>query len=270
MQLIGQENNLDIINNWDTLPQFILITGDRHTGKTFLTLYLCRKFNLHYTLMKNGVNDVRNLIQNMKPFSNTLYHFKDFHTASLSAKNALLKITEEPLVGNYIVITGSSQLKTLESRARKLVIAPYTQEQILQYMTKYFDKEKVRQNLYKAGFNTPAKVEMYKNYGEIESLLNFAVTIFNKLTYLTVDDIIVIVNSFETKYENVLDVSLLFLTMLINLIEYNLITDSYYSYYDILKILIEGKETLEKEPVLNRKFLLFKIFYKIYETGVIK
>lgn len=44
MQLIGQKSNLDIINKWETLPQFIIIQGDKHTGKSYLALYLSSIF----------------------------------------------------------------------------------------------------------------------------------------------------------------------------------------------------------------------------------
>ena len=33
MQIIGQKSNLEIINNWKKLPQFIILQGDKHTGK---------------------------------------------------------------------------------------------------------------------------------------------------------------------------------------------------------------------------------------------
>lgn len=269
MQLIGQKSNLGIINKWNNLPPFIIITGDEHTGKTHLTLYLCQKFGLHYKLMKNGINDVRKLIDVMKPGSNTVYHFKNFHTSSIRAKNALLKITEEPVLGNYIVITGSSQLKTLESRGRKIVMEPYSQEEVCEYMSPYYNNTELQNKLYMAGFNTPAKVETYKQYEHIEPLLNYTYDIFGKITYLTVDDIIVMLHSFESKYEGV-DACLLFLTMLINIIESNIKTKHFYSYYDILNILIQSRKSLVREPTLNRKFLLYRTFYNIYLLGVVK
>ena len=120
-----------------------------------------------------------------------------------------------------------------------------------------------------AGFNTPAKVETYKQYEHIEPLLNYTYDIFGKITYLTVDDIIVMLHSFESKYEGV-DACLLFLTMLINIIESNIKTKHFYSYYDILNILIQSRKSLVREPTLNRKFLLYRTFYNIYLLGVVK
>ena len=92
MQIIGQEANLALIDKWKEMPPFVIIQGDEHTGKTYLTLYLCRKYGLRYKKISNRVDDVRSLINVMQPFSNTLYHFDNFHTASINAKNASVNI----------------------------------------------------------------------------------------------------------------------------------------------------------------------------------
>ena len=97
MQLIGQKNNLELIENWSSLPNFIIIQGDEHTGKSYFTLYLCNKFGLRYNKVKNGVNNVRSVIDLMGRDSKMLFHFDNFDSASIQAKNALLKITEEPV-----------------------------------------------------------------------------------------------------------------------------------------------------------------------------
>lgn len=269
MLLIGQKSNLEMINKWNSLPQFVIIKGDEHTGKSYLNLYLCQKFGLHYTRMNNGIGDVRKLLDIMQPDSNVLYHFKDFHTASIRAKNSLLKITEEPIRGNYIVITGSTQLKTLQSRGREIVMSPYSRDEMIEYMSRYYSDITLRDRLYVAGFNTPAKVEIYKQYEHIEPLLNYTYEIFDKLTFLSIDEIIFMLHRFESRYDKV-DACLLFLNMLINIVEYNIKEKHFYSYYNILSILIKSKQSLMYEPTLNRKFLLYRTFYDIYLLGVVK
>ena len=173
MQIVGQKHNLELINSWETMPPFTIIQGDRNTGKTTMVLYMCEHFDLKYVKMKNGVNDVRQLIKYMTPNSNTIYHFKDFDKASIQAKNALLKITEEPIVGNYIVITGNTQIKTLESRARKLVMSAYSLEEMTSYMQKYYENYEIQKKLYMAGLNTPSKIDKYSKYEAIIPLLDF-------------------------------------------------------------------------------------------------
>ena len=264
MQLVGQKQIMDIIDKWEELPNFLIIQGPRHYGKTYLLIYLCKKFGLHYVKMKNNVSDVRELISLMKKDSNTLYHFKDFDSASLQAKNALLKITEEPKQGNYIAITGNTQIKTLESRAKKLIMAPYIECDMVEYMKKYYSDldDEQRKKLYLSGIDTPAKVEYYSKCDKLYEIQTFAEQIFEKLTYINALDCMNIYNKFLSKYESVDDV-VLFLNMLIKIIENNILEKQLYHYYEILNILIDAKEKLERDRTLNRKFMIYRVFYQI-------
>lgn len=264
MQLIGQKSNLDIIDKWNTLPPFVIIQGDEHMGKTYMTLYLCQKFKLHYVNINKSVSEIRSLISIMKPNSNTLYHLDNFHTASLEAKNALLKITEEPIPGNYIVITGGPQLKTLESRARRILMAPYSEQEIREYMEPYFPEKEIQSALINSGINTPAKIDYYKKYQHIEALADFAKEIAEKITYISPDIILNTLGRFENRYDEI-DAFLLFLTMVINILESKIKTKSYYSYNKALPILLNGKKALVRQPTLKRKMLLYKIFYELYQ-----
>ena len=89
MQLIGQKHNLEIIDKWEELPQFLIIQGGPNTGKKYLTLYLCKKFGLRYSPMKNSVKNVRQLVEYMSPDKNEVYHFDNF--AQLYKSLPLLK-----------------------------------------------------------------------------------------------------------------------------------------------------------------------------------
>lgn len=263
MQLIGQKNNLELIEKWNSLPNFIIIQGDEHTGKSYFTLYLCNKFGLRYNKVKNGVNNVRSVIDLMGRDSKMLFHFDNFDSASIQAKNALLKITEEPVPGNYIVITGGPQIKTLESRARKIVMEPYILDEVSDFMDMHF-KTAQKNLLFDAGINTPAKIQYYKKYEHINDLLNYAYDIFNCITYIDDSHIIPMLSMFEDRYDNdSIDACLLFLNMLINIIETNIKFKKYFSYHEILHILLDAKKSLVREPTLKRKMLLFKTFNKI-------
>lgn len=262
MQIIGQKYNLDIINSWKEMPNFTIIQGDKNTGKTSLVFYMCEKFGLHYVKMKNGINDIRQLIKLMSPNSKTVYHFKDFDKASIQAKNALLKITEETPVGNHIVITGSRQIKTLESRARKLTMSSYSLDEIVQYSNKYEKGYEIQRKLYMSGINTPSKIEKYIKVENLDGLVNLAFDTFSVITNITLDYCCRTVAQFEGKYDEV-DLVLLYIDMLIHIIEYNIMEKQFYDYYDILNILIMAKESIERDYTLNRKFVLYRVLYGI-------
>ena len=263
MQLIGQEDNLELIKNWNKLPNFLIIQGEEHSGKNHLVLYLCQLFKLHYKEVPKSVKEIRNLVDVMAPNSNTIYHLKNFDDASIQAKNALLKVTEEPIPGNYIVITGGPQIKTLQSRARLIIMSPYKYNDIENMYTKYYTNIDSRL-LYDAGINTPAKIEFYKSCENIEEILEHAYDIFDKITYLNATDYIPIMKLFDNRYDKgTVDVCMLFLNMLIKLIENKATLTMQYSYYDILNVILKIKNQLKKEYTLNRKLLIFKMFYEI-------
>lgn len=271
MQLIGQKNNLNIIDTWKDFPSFLIIQGAPHTGKKYFLLYLCKKFGLKYSSVKNAVKNVRQILQYMSPNSNMVFHLDDFDNASLAAKNSLLKITEEPMPGNYIAITGGPQIKTLQSRAKRIVMEPYTLQEMQTYMSSIWNDSTLTQNLYIAGLNTPAKVQMYKDYEALTGLLNYTQEIFNHITYISKENIISMLGRFEDRYDRIkdddgkarIDACMLFLDMLINTIQYNIHQKKLYSYFDILDILLNAKMQLQKEPTLRRKMLLFKTFAEI-------
>lgn len=265
MQLVGQKHIMEQIDRWKEFPNFLIVQGPRHYGKTYFVIYLCEKFGLHYVKVNNSVGDIRELISLMRENSNTVYHFKDFDSASLQAKNALLKVTEETKRGNHIVITGNTQIKTLESRAKKFVMSAYSVDDIITYMNKYFEglDDKAKKELYDVGINTPAKVVYYHKCENIYTIKQLADTIFLKLTYISILDSIDIYTKFESKYTNTIDEAELFLMILINIVEKSILQKQAYHYFEILKILVTTKEKLERDKTLNRKLMLYRAFYQL-------
>ena len=78
------------------------------------------------------------------------------------------------------------------------------------------------------------------------------------------DYILYAIRDFESRYKNdEVDVAILFLSMLIHIIEYNIINKQYYHYYEILNILIPAKESLERDYTLNRKFVIYRVIYNL-------
>lgn len=263
MQIIGQKSNLEIIDTWSELPQFIIIQGPRSYGKTALALHLCEKFGVHYVLMKNSVETIREMISNIGIGANTMFHFKDFDKASIQAKNALLKITEEPFINNYICITGSKQLSTLESRARKIVMNPYTLDDVVQF-SKNFMSEDLVTKLYYAGLNTPSKLFACKTYENIENLYKCALETFEKLTYLNYEDAVRISQMFENNVrDDGIDAVNIYITLLVGLIETNIMTIGNYSYDTALNILLSAKQELSYRNITNKKMFLYRALYLI-------
>lgn len=272
MQLIGQQNNLNLISTWKSFPNFLIIKGERHSGKKYLISYLCEnQFKLKFDcelLNKAGVQDIREFVKNMVPNANIVFYIDNFEKASIESKNALLKITEETPPGNYIVISDQNPLETLESRAVIINMEPYKLTDLLElYIEKFpeIDPEK----LFNAGINTPAKIIYYTKISQLGDLLDLTYKICDKITYLDILDILPIFNIVSTYYEKTQeDLCLLFLDMLINLIETKIRNNLKHSYLDILKIIVEIKNQLVAQSALNRRLLLIKMTYRLNQLQV--
>lgn len=139
--MVGQINNRSKILSWieaDSVPHFIVIVGPRGSGKTMLTKYLSDKLSCIYTVSDIKVEAIRDIINTAYRINDTVvYHIQNADNMRAEAKNALLKITEEPPKNAYFVMTiqnDSSLLATLKSRAQVLRVEPYTKEQLKQYV----------------------------------------------------------------------------------------------------------------------------------------
>ena len=138
--MIGQANNRSKILSWieaDNVPHFIVIVGPRECGKTMLTKYLADKMNCMYAVSDIKVDAIREIINTAYTATDAIvYHIQNADNMRAEAKNALLKITEEPPKNAYFVMTiqnDSSLLATLKSRAQVLRVEPYTKEELKQY-----------------------------------------------------------------------------------------------------------------------------------------
>lgn len=150
--MIGQENLLHKIDRLveNGFPRFVLLVGAKGSGKKLLSKEIANK--LHYPLVPVGigVDEVREVIVNS--YRNTepiVYILPDTDKMSVAAKNALLKITEEPPQKAYFILTVtdlSNTLQTLTSRACVLKMDSYTQEELYTYLTMKYDVTNLQSN----------------------------------------------------------------------------------------------------------------------------
>lgn len=272
MQLIGQKNNYELVTTWKKFPNFLIIKGEKHSGKKHFISYLCENlFKLKFDsvlLESYGVKEIREFVKNMLPNANVVFYIDNFENASLEAKNALLKVTEETPIGNYIVISDNNPLSTLESRAKILNIEPFIYADLLDL---YKDKfpEIPAQKLFLGGINTPAKIIYYSTLNQFNDIIEITYKIADKITYLNILDILPLFNIINIQYDKTQeDICLLFLNILLNIIENKIKTNLHHSYFEILKIITSIKNQLVTIPTLNRHFLLIKMTYMLNQLQV--
>lgn len=167
--MIGQEYlryKLDSMLNADNLPHFIIFVGPRGSGRTMLTKYIADKLSAIYTISDIKVDAIREVIDTAyKTSDRVVYHIKDADTMRAEAKNAMLKITEEPPKNAYFVMTvenDANLLDTIKSRAFVEHMEPYTPNQLSEYAkSKYSQFDKLILDI----AVTPYQIDILVHYG---------------------------------------------------------------------------------------------------------
>lgn len=168
--MIGQRGNLEMIDKWvaDGCPQFFCIVGSRGSGKRMLAKYIAEKLKTNYSEVGIKVEDVRDVIDSATRYGG-FYVFADADTMSVNAKNALLKITEEPPKDAYFVVTiqdESSLLDTIKSRAQLIRIEPYSEDELRSYFFQVVDEgDYPEATIITSIASTPYDVDLLIQYG---------------------------------------------------------------------------------------------------------
>ncbi len=138
--MIGQTNLLNKLNKLiehSQFPRFSLFIGDRGSGKHELVHYIKNKLNYDLVEVSSRVDDVRNMINDAYIVqSPTIYVIYDADNMTENAKNAMLKLCEEPTNSAYIIMTLTSESNTLEtilSRASVFRLEPYSKDELNMY-----------------------------------------------------------------------------------------------------------------------------------------
>lgn len=139
--MVGQKKILEDLKSLkesNNFPRFIILSGVKGSGRKTVSRYISKLLNGYLIECELGVDSVREAVHNCYKCSvPTVYQFADADKMSLAAKNALLKITEEPPRQAYFVITvqmAENMLETLRSRAMCVQMAPYTEDELYEFV----------------------------------------------------------------------------------------------------------------------------------------
>ena len=185
--MIGQEKLLNQINRMvgQGFPRFVIIAGNKNSGKKLIAKEIARKLDAHLIQSEIKVDEVREIINlSYRQVNPTVYLLPDTDKMSISAKNALLKITEEPPRRAYFIMTledAGNTLATLRSRGTILNIDPYTPDELLEYSEiKGYDLNEEEAEIVSNICTVP---------GEVDVLMRYDVLDFYKFIKTVVDNI---------------------------------------------------------------------------------
>lgn len=137
--MVGQEHLKQVITRMtqNNFPQFTIIAGPKGSGKKTLGRYIAKLLKAEVVVGGVKVAEIRELIKvARKQRHQVVYILPDTDRMNLAAKNALLKITEEPPAKAFFIMTIEDMvntLPTLKSRGNVVEMGAYTPAEIQEY-----------------------------------------------------------------------------------------------------------------------------------------
>ena len=153
MYICGQEelrSRIRALSDSGSFPKFSIICGEYGHGKKVMSEYIAHNLGAKLAPCGSDIASVRATIaESYTVADTTVYMFFDCDEMSVGAKNALLKITEEPPTNAYFIMTVcdiSTMLPTLLSRGSLFYLDPYSVSDIEDFIKEreigFNDKEK--------------------------------------------------------------------------------------------------------------------------------
>lgn len=186
--MIGQCSILNNVDYWiktDTVPRFMIVSGAKGSGKATLAREVARRMKAYLIDCELSVDAVREAVKNCYKCSGpTVYVFKNADKMSTAAKNAMLKITEEPPRQAHFIVTvlnSENMLETLRSRATNIQMAPYSEDELDLF---YHDHTNKKNRLIREVCDVPGMMLELEKV-DIEELLEFCNTIVDNIQKVT-------------------------------------------------------------------------------------
>lgn len=208
--IIGQTNllnQIDTLIETDKFPRFSIILGNPKSGKKLISNYISDKLNTLFVPCDNKIESVREIIDmsytNKEP---TCYMWSNADTMSIGAKNAILKITEEPPSNAYFIMTLSNKenmLPTILSRGTIFYINPYSNTDIKRYIDKRNLTDVFKNNLdvILSICTNPGDIDNIKQY-DVDNFVKFTDNIIKFIGEASLANTLKLSNNFKLKKED--------------------------------------------------------------------
>lgn len=213
--IIGQKNLIDFINKIK-VPHFIVIVGSKGSGKTTLAKFIATKLDATFSVCGIKVDEIREVIHTAYTTrDNILYCIKDADNMRAEAKNAMLKITEEPPENAWFILTvqsESSLLPTIKSRAWLITMEPYNIEELKTYFWKNYNEGKGEVDIICDIASNPYEVDKLVEYGK--DFLDYVDTVIDNIAEVEPANAFKSASKLALKDENGYDLKIFFETII--------------------------------------------------------
>lgn len=138
--MIGQKSNIETLIKWrlnKSVPRFIIIHGNTGSGRLTLAKVIMKTMGATGVILGNSIENVREAIDNAYTVTETTFYiFRNADDMRTEAKNALLKVVEEPPNNAYFIMTVQNidnMLGTIKSRGTLIKMQPYSLEEKMEF-----------------------------------------------------------------------------------------------------------------------------------------
>lgn len=185
--MIGQSkllNTLEELIANHTLPHFVILVGSKGSGKKLLANNVAKQLADNVVQLEGiGIEHIRGMITEAYRTHNTCYIIPDADGMSVGAKNALLKVTEEPPNDVYFIMTledTNNTLSTITSRGTAYHLEPYSKDDIKTYIQQTYKVKPETKSIIASVCDTP---------GEVNEMMSTDPDKFYEYVELVVDNI---------------------------------------------------------------------------------
>lgn len=185
-------------------PRFSIIIGPQGSGKKLIVDYISEKTGFEKIACSNKVDDVREIIREAyNQTDDIIYVFFDADEMSNNAKNALLKITEEPPNNAYFIMTISSENKTLDtilSRGTQFKLSGYSFKELSEYIKTVYPNTKLNIDDLVSIADVPGDINTLIGY-DFEQFFSFCNQVVDNIATVDENNALKIVEKLAVKDE---------------------------------------------------------------------
>lgn len=231
--MIGQKNILHKIDTIDekSIPQFIVVSGLRGSGKTSIINYLNdTKIHSHEIVNITSIDDIREICMSAVTFtSNRLFVLSDFDSMNFRAKESILKLCEDIPKNLFIIIETSSLeniKQTLISRAYTITLQNYTYDELYDFCSSLENINNQEIEYLLVSFKTPGDIIRARSCGILE-LYAFCYKVINNIFIANTFNAMKIADKLKLKSDSSgFDLDLFF-TVIMNCAKYSNTVEQY-------------------------------------------
>lgn len=206
--MIGQERIKqqikELIDN-NSYPRFSILVGKSGIGKKTLGKFIAKTLGYQYIVWTNKIDDIRELVELMnKQPDPVVYCIPGYEDMSVGARNALLKVCEEPPNNSYIILTSSLKeiiLPTLLGRGTTFELGTYSKDELFEIVKEQNSSLDNNEILYKIKYcEVPGEFILFGE-SKIEDFENFVNMLWTNIGVASAGNLLKVTSKIQLKDE---------------------------------------------------------------------